>query len=185
MRRADICGLFSSDRRRLLEDRWNKRYVLSVWQAEVRPLQEHADWVRTVVRAIRCGERCLRIRIHSNDLRHEPGLYCGSLPERLYAGGAASRVSINGAGPRDLQTGFPVGRTAFVNTREFRMPAPTLPLTGNNLNFVLFHDMRNVFQLASQVFRAFCVSTNRTVRLAAMSGSIGTCDFNYFPMTWG
>ena len=41
------------------------------------------------------------------------------LPERLYAGGATSLrgFAINGAGPRDLQTGFPVGGSAvFVNT---------------------------------------------------------------------
>ncbi|PMY00793.1 hypothetical protein C1Y22_37200, partial [Pseudomonas sp. MPR-R2A5] len=36
------------------------------------------------------------------------------LPERLYAGGATSHrgFGINGAGPRDLQTGYPVGGSA-------------------------------------------------------------------------
>jgi outer membrane protein assembly factor BamA len=106
------------------------------------------------------------------------------LPERLYAGGANSLrgFPINGAGPRDLQTGFPVGGTAaFVNTFEFRMPPPTLPMVGNSLNFVLFHDMGNVFQLASQMFPSF-LRFNQPNRetCSNVSGSIGTCNFNYF-----
>ena len=35
------------------------------------------------------------------------------------------------------------------------MPAPTLPLVQNSVYFVLFHDMGNVFQLASQMFPSF------------------------------
>jgi outer membrane protein insertion porin family len=106
------------------------------------------------------------------------------LPERLYAGGANSLrgFPINGAGPRDLQTGYPVGGTAaFVNTLEFRMPAPTLPLVGNSVNFVLFHDMGNVFQLASQMFPSFLRFHQPDKQTCAnVSGSIGTCNFNYF-----
>jgi outer membrane protein assembly factor BamA len=106
------------------------------------------------------------------------------LPERLYAGGANSLrgFPINGAGPRDLQTGYPVGGTAaFVNTFEFRMPAPTLPLVGNSVNFVLFHDMGNVFQLASQMFPSFLRFSQPDKQTCAnVSGSIGTCNFNYF-----
>ena len=106
------------------------------------------------------------------------------LPERLYAGGANSLrgFPINGAGPRDLQTGYPVGGTAaFVNTFEFRMPPPTLPMVGTSLNFVLFHDMGNVFQLASQMFPSF-LRFNQPNRetCSNVSGSIGTCNFNYF-----
>lgn len=106
------------------------------------------------------------------------------LPERLYAGGANSLrgFPINGAGPRDLQTGYPVGGSAaFVNTLELRMPPPTLPYVGNNVSFVLFHDMGNVFQNASEMFPSFTRfhqpdrSTCRNV-----SGTIGTCNFNYF-----
>ena len=89
---------------------------------------------------------------------------------------------INAAGPRDLQTGFPVGGTAaFVNTFEFRMPAPTLPFVGDSLNFVLFHDMGNVFQNPCDMFPSFLHSINRTGTPARMfRGSIGTCNFNYF-----
>ncbi len=111
------------------------------------------------------------------------------LPERLYAGGANSLrgFPINGAGPRDLQTGFPVGGTAaFVNSFEFRMPAPTLPLVGSSLNFVLFQDMGNVFQNASQMFPSF-LRFNQPDRATCsnVSGTIGTCNFNYFSQDVG
>ena len=117
-------------------------------------------------------------------LTTNPSCSAVPLPERLYAGGANSLrgFPINGAGPRDLQTGFPVGGTAaFVNTFEFRMPAPTLPLVGNSVNFVLFHDMGNVFQNASDMFPSFLRfhQPNRAT-CSKVSGSIGTCDFNYF-----
>ncbi len=46
------------------------------------------------------------------------------LPERLYAGGATSMrgFSINAAGPRDPQTGFPIGGAgALINNTELRL----------------------------------------------------------------
>ena len=106
------------------------------------------------------------------------------LPERLYAGGASSHrgFGINGAGPRDLQTGFPVGgKAVFVNSIELRMPAPTLPYVGNSVSFVLFHDMGNVFQNASDMFPSFLnfhQPNNRTC--SDVTQKIGTCSFNYF-----
>jgi outer membrane protein assembly factor BamA len=106
------------------------------------------------------------------------------LPERLYAGGAASHrgFGINAAGPRDLQTGFPVGgKAVFVNSLELRLPPPTLPYVGNSVSFVLFHDMGNVFQNASDMFPSFLrfhQPNNRTC--SDVSGTIGTCSFNYF-----
>lgn len=117
-------------------------------------------------------------------LTTNPSCSAVPLPERLYAGGANSLrgFPINGAGPRDLQTGFPVGGTAvFVNTSELRLPPPTLPLVGNSVNFVLFHDMGNVFQNASDMFPSF-LRFNQPNRetCSNVSGSIGTCDFNYF-----
>ena len=106
------------------------------------------------------------------------------LPERLYAGGATSHrgFPINGAGPRDLQTGYPVGGSAvFINTFELRMPAPVLPVVGDSINFVLFHDMGNVFRQVSDVFPSFkrFEQPNKST-CNDVSGSIGTCDFNYF-----
>ena len=79
------------------------------------------------------------------------------LPERLYAGGATSHrgFPINGAGPRDLQTGFPVGGSSvFINTFELRLPAPTLPYVGDSVSFVIFHDMGNVFYHVGDTFKS-------------------------------
>jgi outer membrane protein assembly complex protein YaeT len=70
------------------------------------------------------------------------------LPERLYAGGPSSMrgFSFNAAGPRDPETGFPIGGTgALINSTELRLPPPTLPWVGNTVSFVLFEDMGNVF----------------------------------------
>ncbi len=77
------------------------------------------------------------------------------LPERLYAGGANSLrgFSINAAGPRDPDTGFPVGGAGtLVNSTELRLPPPTLPYFGNTVSFVLFHDMGNVFTNAGDAW---------------------------------
>jgi outer membrane protein assembly factor BamA len=106
------------------------------------------------------------------------------LPERLYAGGATSHrgFGINAAGPRDLQTGYPVGGSAaFVNTVELRMPPPTLPYVGESVSFVLFHDMGNVFQNPSDMFPSF-LRFHQPDRDTCkdVSGTIGTCSFNYF-----
>jgi outer membrane protein insertion porin family len=107
------------------------------------------------------------------------------LPERLYAGGATSHrgFPINGAGPRDLQTGYPVGGSAaFVNMTELRMPAPTLPYVGDKVSFVLFHDMGNVFQNPSDMFPSFLRfrQPDRDTCRIVVGVTIGTCNFNYF-----
>jgi len=117
-------------------------------------------------------------------LTTNPSCSAVPLPERLYAGGATSLrgFGINAAGPRDLQTGFPVGGTAaFVNTFEFRMPAPTLPYVGSSVNFVLFHDMGNVFQNPGDMFPSFLNfhQPNRSTCFDT-TGKVGTCSFNYF-----
>ena len=77
------------------------------------------------------------------------------LPERLYAGGPTSLrgFSINAAGPRDPETGFPIGGAgALVNSTELRLPPPTLPWFGDAVSFVLFHDMGNVFTNAGDAW---------------------------------
>ncbi len=122
------------------------------------------------------------------------------LPERLYAGGATSHrgFSINAAGPRDLQTGYPIGgNAAFVNTFELRTPYPNLPFVGNNLGFVFFHDMGNVFDRSRDVWRSFLrfhepnegscrtlptVSTNPNGQYNIVESP---CDFNYFSHALG
>ncbi len=105
------------------------------------------------------------------------------LPERLYAGGATSHrgFSVNAAGPRDLQTGFPVGGSgAFVNSTELRFPPVPLPLIGNNLGFALFEDFGNVYQNASDMFPALLRFHQPNVKTCYnLVGPEGTCNFNY------
>ncbi len=122
------------------------------------------------------------------------------LPERLYSGGATSMrgFSINAAGPRDPQTGFPVGGAgALINNTELRLPPPTLPYFGNSVSFVLFHDMGNVFGNAGDAWvsairlhqpdRDLCKQpepkTNPTKDPPGptiSTGPVGTCSFSYF-----
>ena len=106
------------------------------------------------------------------------------LPERLYAGGATSDrgFPINGAGPRDLQTGYPVGGNGvIVNSTELRLPAATLPYLGDSLSFVLFHDMGNVFAHVSDMFPSIeHFHQPNQQSCANVSYAFGTCNFNYF-----
>ncbi len=112
------------------------------------------------------------------------------LPERLYAGGATSHrgFSINSAGPRDPQTGYPVGGAGvFVNTFELRPPAPTLRYVGTDLSFVLFHDMGNAFEKSSQIWPSAIRTkqphswTCRNVTVPYTTyNTPDTCDFNDF-----
>ena len=74
------------------------------------------------------------------------------LPERFFGGGEASMRGFptNQAGPRDLDTGFPLGGNALLfHSTELRFP-----LIGDNINGVFFHDMGNVYSgLGSVSFR--------------------------------
>jgi outer membrane protein assembly complex protein YaeT len=70
------------------------------------------------------------------------------LPEVFFAGGGNSHrgFGLNQAGPRDPDSGFPVGGTAlFVNSEELRLPQVSLPFLGEGFGFAIFHDMGNVF----------------------------------------
>jgi outer membrane protein insertion porin family len=70
------------------------------------------------------------------------------LPEVFFAGGGNSHrgFGLNQAGPRDPDSGFPVGGTAlFVNSEELRFPQVSLPFLGEGFGFAIFHDMGNVF----------------------------------------
>ncbi len=86
------------------------------------------------------------------------------LPERFFMGGSDSlrAFSINQAGPRDPETGFPIGGNAlFLNSLELRFA-----FAQDRLGVVLFHDMGNVY------------STVRKMRLLKFSQSSPT-DFDY------
>jgi outer membrane protein insertion porin family len=117
------------------------------------------------------------------------------LPERLFAGGATSHrgFGINDAGPRDLTTGYPVGGSGVVvNTFELRLPPPTLPIVGDSVSFVIFHDMGNTFQYAGDMFKsiknfkqpdqASCRNLLGPVLTASgnAANAVGACNFNYY-----
>jgi outer membrane protein insertion porin family len=122
-------------------------------------------------------------RIGFENTYGDPSYNLIPLPERLYAGGATSHrgFSVNAAGPRDLQTGFPVGGSgAFVNSTELRIPPVPLPLIGNNLGFVLFEDLGNVYQNASDIFPSLFRYHQPNVQTCYnLVGPEGTCNFNY------
>jgi outer membrane protein assembly complex protein YaeT len=70
------------------------------------------------------------------------------LPELFFAGGGNSHrgFGLNQAGPRDPDSGFPVGGSAlYVNSEELRFPSVSLPFLGEGFGFALFHDMGNVY----------------------------------------
>ena len=122
------------------------------------------------------------------------------LPERLYAGGATSLrgFSINAAGPRDPQTGYPIGGAgALINSTELRLPPPTLPWFSNTLSFVIFHDMGNIFTNASdawasalrvhqpdrdtcKIIPATSLNVPPPSGPPTSTGQQGQCSFNYF-----
>jgi outer membrane protein insertion porin family len=65
------------------------------------------------------------------------------LPERFFGGGGSSNRGFpeEQSGPRDPETGFPIGGTAlFFNQTELRFP-----VIGENIGGVLFHDFGNTF----------------------------------------
>jgi outer membrane protein assembly factor BamA len=75
------------------------------------------------------------------------------LAERFFAGGVTSNRAFPNfqAGPRDLETGFPIGGTAqFFNTVELRFP-----LIGDNIGGVLFNDMGNVYSSVGKISLRF------------------------------
>jgi outer membrane protein assembly factor BamA len=111
------------------------------------------------------------------------------LPERLYAGGATSHrgFAINQAGPRDTQTGYPLGgASALVNTTELRTPPAQLPVVGNNLSFVIFNDIGNVFQDPGGAISSLgnWRQPNRGT-CANLATTGGLCNFNYLSTAVG
>jgi outer membrane protein assembly factor BamA len=75
------------------------------------------------------------------------------LPERFFGGGAFSNRAFPDfqAGPRDLNTGFPIGgNSLLMNSLELRFP-----LIGNNFGGVLFHDIGNVYSKINRISMRF------------------------------
>jgi outer membrane protein insertion porin family len=77
------------------------------------------------------------------------GLPAIPLAERFFGGGASTQRAFpeNQAGPRDLETGFPIGGNALLfHSTELRFP-----LIGDNIGGVLFHDMGNIFDKVTDI----------------------------------
>jgi outer membrane protein assembly complex protein YaeT len=101
------------------------------------------------------------------------------LPERFFAGGSNSHrgFAINQAGPRDLETGFPIGGNAlFINNIELRTPPVALPFVEENLSFVFFHDAGNVFTSTEQMVKNLWRFSQP--QLGACKGAL-LCNFDF------
>jgi outer membrane protein assembly complex protein YaeT len=110
------------------------------------------------------------------------------LPELFFAGGSNSLrgFSINQAGPRDQQTGYPIGgQGLFVNNLELRTPPVQLPYVGDNLSLVFFHDMGNVFATASQIASGMLRFNQPSIAACSPPGSTVLCNFSYNPQAVG
>ncbi|MGH9503844.1 MAG: outer membrane protein assembly factor BamA [Terriglobales bacterium] len=107
---------------------------------------------------------------------------CLPLAERFFAGGGNSHrgFGLNQAGPRDPNTGFPLGGTAlFVNNIELRMPPPTLPFFQDNMSFAIFHDAGNVFTNAHDLFRNLLRWSQKDPGLCMQLSTAKECDYSY------
>jgi outer membrane protein assembly complex protein YaeT len=95
------------------------------------------------------------------------------LPERFFAGGGNSLrgFGLNQAGPRDPNTGFPIGGLAMlVFNQELRFPM-RLPFVRGNLGGALFYDVGNVYE--------------RTNRISFRKSPPSLTDLNYLSHTVG
>lgn len=104
------------------------------------------------------------------------------LPERFFGGGSTSHrgFAINQAGPRDTETGFPVGGEAmFFNNLELRSPPIPLPFVEKNMGVVFFHDMGNVFATASDVFPSLFRTEQPNVSDCRLLIVTARCRFDY------
>jgi outer membrane protein insertion porin family len=104
------------------------------------------------------------------------------LPELFFSGGSNSlrSFSINQAGPRDTETGYPIGgQGLFVNNIELRTPPVQLPFVGNNLGFVFFHDMGNVFDTANHIISGMLTFNQPSIADCSSPTSKMPCNFSY------
>jgi len=117
-----------------------------------------------------------------------PGYNLIPLPERFLSGGGNSHrgFGLNQAGPRDLVSGFPLGGSAlFLNQVELRLPPFEMPFVQNNLNFVVFHDMGNVFASSSDMVNNFFRWRQKNPNLCLNEETYTQCDFRYISHALG
>lgn len=114
------------------------------------------------------------------------------LPEVFFAGGGNSHrgFGLNQAGPRDPDSGFPVGGTSlFVNSEELRFPQVTLPYLGEGFGFAIFHDMGNVFTAGHDMLKGLlrwhqpdpvqCLPTNPGAPIPACETYFNNSGYDY------
>ncbi len=110
------------------------------------------------------------------------------LPELFFAGGSNSLrgFSINQAGPRDPDSGYSIGGQAlFVNNLELRTPPVQLPIIGNGVSFVLFHDMGNVFSSSNEILSGITRLHQPSLADCSAPNSTVNCNFSYNPQAIG
>ncbi len=110
------------------------------------------------------------------------------LPERFLSGGGNSDrgFGLNQAGPRDLNTGYPVGGSAlFLNQTELRLPPADLPYVGDNLSFAVFHDMGNVFPKATDMVDNLFHWHQKNPDVCRNEATYSQCNFNYISQALG
>ena len=111
-----------------------------------------------------------------------PGATLIPLPERFYSGGGNSHrgFGLNQAGPRDPNTGFPVGGSAvFLNSLEMRFPNVTVPYIQESIGFTIFHDMGNVFARPQEMLSSLGRVSQPHQELCSATATTPQCNFNY------
>lgn len=104
------------------------------------------------------------------------------LPERFFSGGGNSLrgFGLNQAGPRDLNSGFPVGGSGlFINNLELRFPPVVLPFFQDNLSFAVFHDAGNVFDTGHDMLHSLTRWKQKNPDVCLKQSTYQQCDFNY------
>lgn len=110
------------------------------------------------------------------------------LPERFFGGGSNSHrgFAINQAGPRDQQTGFPLGGEAmFMNNLELRTPPIALPFLEENLSAVVFHDAGNVFSSVDDMLQGLARVSQKHLSDCKNVVTPGLCSFSYVSQAVG
>ncbi|MBV9572668.1 MAG: BamA/TamA family outer membrane protein [Acidobacteriales bacterium] len=103
------------------------------------------------------------------------------LPERFFSGGGNSHrgFGLNQAGPRDPQTGFPLGGSAlFLNNLELRLPPVNLPFFQDNLSFAIFHDAGNVFTNGHDMLHSL-LRWHQAATTCVQASTAMQCNYNY------
>jgi outer membrane protein insertion porin family len=111
-----------------------------------------------------------------------PGATLIPLGERFFSGGGNSHrgFGLNQAGPRDPQTGFPLGGSAlFLNNLELRFPPLNLPYLQDNVSLAIFDDAGNVFTDGNNMLHSLLRWRQKNPQLCGQQSTASLCDYNY------